>query len=342
MKNIKKYTLHVHGMHCTSCVILTESELKDHAKVEYAVANLETCCVDVHGDFGDITREEVALLLSPLIEKHGYKLSTEKEVKKVDWSGFKIAIPLALGFMIIFFGMQKLGIVNLISGEEVSYATAFLVGLVASLSTCMAVVGSLVLSVSANYAKEGDKVLPQILFHLGRLVAFFFLGGVIGTIGSSFQLGITGTFLMTFAVAIVMFILGLNLLDVFPWAKKLQPTLPKFISNHLLGAKKINHTLTPILLGVATFFLPCGFTQSMQVYALSTGSFWSGAMTMLVFALGTLPVLAILSFSSLSIQGKANSGIYFKTAGIIVILFALFNLINSLVIVGLIPPVFNF
>jgi sulfite exporter TauE/SafE/copper chaperone CopZ len=342
MKNIKKYTLHVHGMHCTSCVILTESELKDHAKVEHAVANLETCCVDVQGDFGDITREEVALLLSPLIEKHGYKLSTEKEVKKVDWSEFKIAVPLALGFMLIFFGMQKLGIVNFISSSEVSYATAFLVGLVASVSTCMAVVGSLVLSISANYAKEGNKILPQMLFHIGRIISFFVLGGVIGAIGSTFQLGTTGTFLMTLAVATAMFILGLNLLDIFPWVKRLQPTLPKFLSNSILGVKKVNHILTPILLGVATFFLPCGFTQSMQVYALSTGSFWSGAMTMLVFALGTLPILAILSFSSLSIQGKANSGIYFKTAGIIVILFALFNLINSLVIIGLIQPVFNF
>jgi sulfite exporter TauE/SafE len=65
-------------------------------------------------------------------------------------------------------------------------------------------------------------------------------------------------------------------------------------------------------------------------------------LTMLSFALGTLPVLALISFSSFSIQKSSKSGVFFKSAGLIVILFALFNLINALVIVGLIPPVFNF
>jgi sulfite exporter TauE/SafE len=180
------------------------------------------------------------------------------------------------------------------------------------------------------------------LFHIGRLVAFFVLGGVIGMIGSAFQLGTFGTFLMTFVVALVMLVLGINLLDIFPWAKKLQPTLPKFLSSHLLQIKKVNHTFTPVVLGIVTFFLPCGFTQSMQIYSLTTGSFWGGASTMFVFALGTLPVLALLSFSSLSIHDKATSGVFFKTAGLVVIFFALFNLINSLVIIGLIPPIFNF
>lgn len=63
---------------------------------------------------------------------------------------------------------------------------------------------------------------------------------------------------------------------------------------------------------------------------------------MLAFALGTLPVLALLSFSSLGVQKRAQSGIFFKTAGLIVIFFAIFNLINTLVGAGIIDPVFNF
>lgn len=118
--------------------------------------------------------------------------------------------------------------------------------------------------------------------------------------------------------------------------------MPKFISKHALGVSKLNHTLTPALVGVITFFLPCGFTQSMQIYTLSTGSFMQGGLTMLSFALGTLPVLALVSFSSFSIQNSSKSGIFFKSAGLIVIIFALFNLINALVVIGLISPVFDF
>jgi len=339
---LKTYTFNVHGMHCNSCVVLTESELKDHELVEHVIADLKTCCVEVKGNFGDKSEMEVAQELSPLLEKHGYKLSVEKEQKTGRWSDFKMAVPIAFGFIGFFVILQKLGIVNLITTGEVNYGTAFLIGLIASVSTCAAVVGSLVLAVSANFAKENDQVRPQIFFHIGRLVSFFILGGVIGAVGSAFELGMTGAFLLSFIVALVMLVLGINLLDVFPWVRKLQPTLPKFLSSHLLEVKKINHTLTPVLLGIVTFFLPCGFTQSMQLYALSTGNFITGAMIMFIFALGTLPVLALLSFTSLGIHDKVKSGIFFKTAGLIVIFFAIFNLINSFVVIGLLPPIFNF
>lgn len=63
---------------------------------------------------------------------------------------------------------------------------------------------------------------------------------------------------------------------------------------------------------------------------------------MFTFALGTLPVLALLSFSSLGIHKKAQSGVFFKTAGLVVIFFAVFNIINALAAAGVIQPVFNF
>ena len=195
---------------------------------------------------------------------------------------------------------------------------------------------------SATFAKEGDKIKPQLMFHGGRIVAFFVLGGTIGAIGSAFTLGTTGTFVLGLIIAVVMMILGVNLLDVFPRAKRLQPSMPKFIGKRAHSISNLNHTLTPLLVGVATFFLPCGFTQSMQLYTLTTGSFLKGGLTMLSFALGTLPVLALISFSSFSIQNSKKSGVFFKSAGLIVILFALFNLINALVVIGVIPPVFNF
>jgi sulfite exporter TauE/SafE len=206
----------------------------------------------------------------------------------------------------------------------------------------LAGVGGLVLSMSATFAKEGDRFKPQILFHVGRIVSFFLLGGLIGMIGSAFTLNITGTFVLSLLVGIVMLILGINLLDVFDFAKRFQIGMPKFLSKHVIGISKLNHSLTPLLLGVATFFLPCGFTQSMQVYALSSGSFIKGGLTMLFFALGTLPVLAILSFSSSNISKSSKSGVFFKTAGLIVISFALLNIVNALVVVGFIKPFLNF
>lgn len=333
--------LHVSGMHCPSCPILIEGELSDLPHITQAKASLKHHSVELTGEFGSKTIEEVAQELTAVVKTHGYTLSPEKQEHETKWHDFRIAAPLALGFIAFFILLQKMGLVNLITTSDVSYGTAFLIGMIASVSTCMAVVGGLVLSMSANYAKEGDKVRPQMLFHVGRLVAFFLLGGAIGALGSAFQLSILGTAIMSGMVALVLLILGLNLLNIFPSLKKFQPTLPKFIGSHVHSLKQINHTLTPFLLGTATFFLPCGFTQSMQIYTLSTGSFMSGALTMFVYALGTLPMLALLSFGSLTIHSKARSGIFFKTAGLIVIFFGLFNLHNSLVVAGIIPSLIS-
>lgn len=338
----QKYNFHVHGMHCNACVLMIESELGDLPNITYVKSNLNNHSVEISGDFGDKTSEQIAEELTIPLKSHGYTISVEKQSHNAEWGDFKIAIPIALGFIILFILLQKMGIVNLVNGGNVNYGTAFVIGIIASLSTCMAVVGGLLLSMSATFAKEGDKIKPQIMFHIGRLISFFILGGVIGAIGSAFTLSNSATFILSLIIGIVMLILGINLLDTFHWAKKLQPSMPKFIAKHAHGISKFNHTLTPILVGIATFFLPCGFTQSMQLYTLSTGSFLNGGLTMLAFALGTLPVLALISFSSFSIQKSSKAGIFFKTAGLIVIMFALFNLINSLVMIGIISPIFNF
>lgn len=339
---MKTHTFHVHGMHCASCVLVTESEIGELPHVTYVKSSLATHSIEVTGDFGDKTIEQIAEELTLPLQIHGYKISSEKSVKEKRWSEFKIAIPIALGFAIFFVLLQKLGIVNLVNAEQVTYGTAFIIGVVASLSSCMAVVGGLVFSMSATFAKEGDRVRPQILFHLGRLISFFILGGVIGALGAVFTLSTTMTFILNLIIGVVMLILGINLLDTFHFLKKFQPAMPQFIARHAHGISRLNHSLTPALIGLASFFLPCGFTQSMQLYTLTTGNFLAGGLTMLTFALGTLPVLALVSFSSLGIKNHSKSGLFFKSAGLVVIMFALFNLINNLVIIGLIPPLFNF
>lgn len=335
------YTFHVQGMHCKSCIALTEGELMDLPEVTHAQSSLKTHTVDVTGEFGERTPEQIAQLLTDPLKRHGYSVHLEKQAHKVRWADFTYAVPIAAVFVAVFIILQKLGIVNLVGAGEMTYTTAFVVGLVASVSTCMAVVGGLVLSMSASYAKEGEAVRPQVLFHVGRLISFFVLGGVIGAAGSVFQLGGTGTFVLSLIVAVILLILGLNLLDIFPWTKKFIPTLPSSIGKSVRGLKGRAGALTPLLIGAATFFLPCGFTQSMQLYTLTTSSYLEGALTMFIFTLGTLPVLALLSFSALSIK-KMQTGVFYKTAGLVVIFFGLFNLMNSLVAAGLIQPLISF
>ncbi|MEK7480121.1 MAG: sulfite exporter TauE/SafE family protein [Patescibacteria group bacterium] len=338
---MKTYTFHVSGMHCNACILMTESELKDVPYVTNAKSSLSTNSVEVTGAFGGKAPEMIAEELTKVLRPHGYTLSVERIEKNAGWGDFAYAIPIALAFILGFAALQKAGLTSLVTGSSVNYGTAFGLGLIASVSSCLAIVGGLVLSLSASSAKEGGTWRTQSLFHVGRLAGFFVLGGVIGLIGSSFHIGITANVVLGIIVAAVMFILGVNLLDVFHFTKRLQLTMPAWASRHVVRGSKHDHYLAPVLVGIGTFFLPCGFTQSMQLYALTTGSFMQGAMTMFVFALGTFPVLALLSFGSLNIAHKPWKGIFFKTAGIIVIALALFNLLNALATAGIINPLFS-
>jgi len=74
--------------------------------------------------------------------------------------------------------------------------------------------------------------------------------------------------------------------------------------------------------------LPCGFTQAMQLYAVSTGNFMAGAMVMMLFALGTSP--GLLSVGGLASVFKGRTArIFFMTSGLLVIILGVYNITNA-------------
>ena len=151
------YTFYVVGMHCKSCVVLTESELSGISYITHAKSSLKNHSVEITGNFGGRSPEAVAEELSRKLKKHGYYLSIEKPIKKVNWSEFKIAIPVAVAFIVLFILLQGAGLINLAGGgRDMSYGAVFIIGVIASLSTCMAVIGNcslIVLSIFLIYLK---------------------------------------------------------------------------------------------------------------------------------------------------------------------------------------------
>jgi sulfite exporter TauE/SafE len=144
-------------------------------------------------------------------------------------------------------------------------------------------------------------------------------------VGSAFRFSspVLGTLIVL--VGIVMLFLGLKLTEVFPRLEGL--TLPKKISrffgvNH--ETKEYSHK-DAFVTGAATFFLPCGFTQAMQLYAVSTGSFTRGALIMGLFAFGTMPGLLGIGGITSTVKGWFK-GYFFKFAGLIVIVLGLLNI----------------
>ncbi|MFZ2681783.1 MAG: sulfite exporter TauE/SafE family protein [Patescibacteria group bacterium] len=235
-----------------------------------------------------------------------------------------------MAVVIAYFSLQVSGILTF--SPQVTTATnlgaVLLVGLVASLSSCTAMVTGVVAAVSATQVK----VSSHVYFHVGRLLGFAGLGVVVGWLGQMVSLSVTANSLLVIVIALLMLTLGVHLMRLLPpgvWffapPAKLTQAITALTTSH--------NPLIPGVIGVLTFFLPCGFTQSMQLYALSTGSPVQAALIMTVFAIGTLPSLAGISLLASKVTGTSKVRMNYAV-GAVVVALGIANLHNGLTLLG--------
>jgi sulfite exporter TauE/SafE len=314
--------------------------IEDTLRVLPGVSNVN---INIHKGVATLESEEpdeklLLKILNTSMEGKRYVFSLDKTItEKNKSSDIWIALVIGVLFLVLFFALQKSGVLNFGIGKGATPVTSFLIGIVASLSSCLAIVGGLVLSLSAKVAKDdSNNKRPLVMFHLGRVFGFAILGGVLGLVGEMVGINYVFSGILGIIASLVMISLGINLIGIF---RNNLVTLPSFIFSFF---RKIEHeTYTPLLIGLGTFFLPCGFTQSMQFVALSSSSTIEGAKIMFFFALGTFPVLAFLSFSSVSFAQSKYASVFFKSVGVVVVGFGIFALISQLVVLGFINPLFT-
>ncbi len=231
--------------------------------------------------------------------------------------------------------------------DTMSYGFVFLIGLVAATSTCIAVSGGLLLAVATKFNERFphlngmQKFTPHLYFNVGRIVSYTIFGALIGLLGSVLTLSAKVTGIFMILVSILMIVMGIQLLQIFPWFNRVQVKMPKFIAHRIYDASARGNIpgnargfrVPAFLFGGATFFLPCGFTQALQLYVLSKGDFVLGALTMLAFSLGTAP--SLISLGALTSFTKGSFHRYFTTfAAVLIIVLGIFNIPNGVALTG--------
>lgn len=329
-------------MHCKSCELAVEDELLRVPGIKKATANQSAGTAEIDCDC-EIDPKHI----EQAITNAGYSLGVDEKPilskNPRDWRDLAIALFLALD---IFLVAKALGLfhLNLVSSSNYgSLPVVFLVGLTAGVSTCMALIGGLILGASAKYAEKHpyasakEKFKPHLFFNLGRIISYTFFGAVVGLLGSFFQLSSSLLGTLIIVVGIVMLLLGAQLLDIFPILRGISFTLPKSISRFFgikeQSEKEYSHKNAAVL-GATTFFLPCAFTQAMVLFAMGSGSAITGALTLGIFALGTAPGLLGVGGLTSVVKGTAAK-LFFKTAGVVVVFLAIFNIQNGYNLTGL-------
>lgn len=326
----------IEGMHCAACEVLVERRLRQVEGVSAVHVNAATGRAKLR-----YTEKPALDQLQAALNGTEYSIAIRSSNKTTNQDYWETGRAF-LVIVVIYLVAKRFNLIpeGLSVGENMSYGFIFAIGLVAAVSSCLAVTGGLLLAVSGRYAELHPhvsgikKFRPHLYFNAGRVIGYTVLGGLIGSVGSVFTLSTRLTGVLMIVASLVMIFLGFQLLNIFPGLRRFQPTMPKFIAHRVHNASNSSdHPTGPFVLGAGTFFLPCGFTQALQLYVLAQGSFTVGALTMLAFSLGTLPALLSLSALSSFLKGSTRRH-FFRFAGVLVVLLGIANVGNGMALAG--------
>jgi sulfite exporter TauE/SafE len=213
--------------------------------------------------------------------------------------------------------------------------TIFFTGLFTGGLTCLAVQGGLLASLLAQKRSEGEKNLffPVLLFLAAKVVAYTILGLLLGAFGTVFQLSLTTRVVLQLFAGIFMLGTALNMLNIHPIFRYFIIQPPRFLMRLLKNQTKSKELFAPLTLGAMTVFIPCGTTQAMMVYAVSSTNPILGAMTMFAFTLGTAPLFILFGLLATKL-GDIFQKYFYPIAASLVILLSIYTINSAIVLTG--------
>lgn len=303
-------------MTCTSCEKRVERSLNK-------LSGLFKVKASFSGQFADIEYEDELCSLNQIksaIKSAGY---TTEESKDYKFIGVLVVV-----IAVVLLGMNTGGFDMEAKLTNASYGVLFVVGVLTSIH-CVGMCGGIMLSQSLKKESKNkfEAIKPAILYNLGRVISYSILGGIVGAIGSVFSLSITAQAGLQIFAGVFMIMMGLNMAG-FSAFRKFQIKLPAAV------CKIQSKPKSPLFVGLLNGFMPCGPLQTMQIFALGTGSALSGAFSMFMFALGTVPLM--LTFGAVSgLLSKGYTKKILKFSGVLIMVLGLIMGNRGLALAGM-------
>lgn len=306
MSKITKF-LHVYGMKCHSCEVAVEEEINKLQGIVNVEADHNNSMVIVTYENELCNDDKIKLA----IKNSGFSSSNNMLIKVLTLSIVIISM--------FFLGNNPLtGSNTSFTRVETSFIMLFVLGFFTSFH-CVGMCGGILLTQTINKdedikdKKSSFKV--ALLYNSGRVISYTIVGGVVGALGSIFSTTIQIQNFIKIIAGVFMIISGLHMIGI----KVLNNIkIPIFFKKNTC----VNNHKNPFIVGYLSGFLPCGPLQTMQLYALSSGSFVMGASSMFVFSLGTLPIMLSFAYVSSRMCTSFNEKIY-KYAGVLIIILGI-------------------
>lgn len=311
--------LKIRGMTCPSCESRIERRLHKTEGVLNVKASFSKGIAVIYFDENKTDHE----IIASIIEELDYKIEKTGD-KTVSLS--KIIVTALVLFAIVLL-LSRSGVLDIFNAfpqaqEGMGYGMLFVTGLLTSLH-CLAMCGGISLSQclphATTKADEGESatLIPSLQYNFGRIISYTTIGAIVGAAGSAISFSGTAKGIVQLLAGAFMVIMGLNMLNLFPSLRKFALKMPKFLTRKIAQGKVQKG---PLFIGLLNGLMPCGPLQAMQLYALSTGSPTKGALSMLFFSLGTVPLMFSFGAFSTYLGKKFTRKMMTASAALVVIL----------------------
>ncbi|MBR1403553.1 MAG: sulfite exporter TauE/SafE family protein [Treponema sp.] len=329
-QNGTSVSLTIDGMTCINCQTKIEKRLRNTDGIISAHVSWEKSTAHISFDEKKITLDDIIAEIEAL----DYHVRNPETRSEHIYQTLLYLVTIGVLFLIL----QRTGILNILApsgtaAPSMSYALLFVTGLLTSVH-CVAMCGGINLSQSLPSRGSGSKklaradFLPSLLYNLGRVVSYTLIGLALGTAGFFLGGGSAGDVSIPFSVqgilkiiaGLFMLLMGTSLLGIFPSLRAITPHLPAFLSKKIASAQVKN--AAPFIVGFLNGFMPCGPLQAMWIVALASAHPLSGALSMLFFSAGTVPLMLALG-SVVSLLGKKYTEVVMKIGAVLVVVMGL-------------------
>jgi sulfite exporter TauE/SafE len=174
--------------------------------------------------------------------------------------------------------------------------SAFILGLISSLH-CIGMCGPIAMMLPIDRNNETKRAIQIITYQLGRLSAYAVIGLIFGLLGRGFFLaGIQQKISIFIGIAMILIaVIPEKTFAKYNFSKPVYKTISRVKSS--LGNQFRNKSYKSIFtIGLLNGFLPCGMVYAALFGAIAMQSASLGTLYMLLFGLGTVPLMTIVVY----------------------------------------------
>ena len=204
--------------------------------------------------------------------------------------------------------------------------SALALGLLGSFH-CVGMCGPIAFMLPVDRTNSVKKISQIAIYHFGRLLSYSIIGLIFGLVGKGLYIfGIQQQLSIVIGVIMILVVLiPYQTFNKYNFSKPIYKLISK-VKNALGKELQKKTPDTFLTIGFLNGFLPCGLVYMAVFAAIASGNPLQGSLYMLVFGLGTIPLMTTVIYFSQFLKGNVRQRIQKAIPVFLVLIGVLFIL----------------